>query len=143
MGYLVKREGHVSGIKDLLERLRIRKLSKRDWKWTIISTISVAVSSLVTCLVLIIGVILIVPLTPVLNSPVLQPAFDTVVPALFGALGYKYFSKTPVVAVAPFLAMTVLCLLVPSAANQVALLVPASAIISIIVARILYKKNKV
>lgn len=109
----------------------------------IISTISVAVSSLVTCSVLIIGVLLIVPLTPVLYSPVLQPAFNTVVPALFGALGYKYFSKTPVIAIAPFLTMSVLCLLVPSAANQVAFLVPVSAIISIIAAWFLHKKNKV
>lgn len=65
----------------------------------IISTISVAVSSLVTCTVLILGVLLLAPLTPILQSPVLQPAFNTVVPALFGALGYKYFSKTPLVAV--------------------------------------------
>lgn len=109
----------------------------------IISTISVAVSSLVTCTVLILGVVLIVPLTPILNSPVLQPAFDTVVPALFGALGYKYFSKTPLVAVAPFVTMTALCLIVPAAANQVALLVPVSAVISILVARLLYKKGRV
>ena len=33
-------------------------------------------------------------LTPVLENPVLTPAFDTVVPALFGALGLKYFRKS-------------------------------------------------
>ena len=107
----------------------------------IISTISVAVSSLVTCTVLILGVLLLAPLTPILQSPVLQPAFNTVVPALFGALGYKYFSKTPLVAVAPFLCMTALCLLVPAAASQVAILVPVSALISIGAARLLYVKG--
>ena len=52
----------------------------------IISTLSVASSSIVTMLVIFAGVLLLVPLTPVLENPVLTPAFDTVVPALFGAL---------------------------------------------------------
>lgn len=108
----------------------------------IVSTLSVAVSSLVTCVVLFVGVLLLVPLTPVLSSPVLRPAFNMVVPALFGALGYKYFSKTPLVAVTPFICMTLLCLLVPAAAGQVAILVPVSAVISIVAARLLYNKGK-
>ena len=90
-------------------------------------------------LYVILGVLLLAPLTPILQSPVLQPAFNTVVPALFGALGYKYFSKTPLVAVAPFLCMTALCLLVPAAASQVAILVPV--LISIGAARLLYVKG--
>lgn len=44
-------------------------------------------------LVIFAGVLLLVPLTPVLENPVLTPAFDTVVPALFGALGLKYFKR--------------------------------------------------
>ena len=52
----------------------------------IVSTLSIAVSSLVTILVLALGVLLLQPLQPLLQSPVLQPAFDNVVPALFGAL---------------------------------------------------------
>ncbi len=60
----------------------------------IISTLSVASSSIVTMLVIFAGVLLLVPLTPVLENPVLTPAFDTVVPALFGALGLKYFRKS-------------------------------------------------
>lgn len=42
----------------------------------IISTISIATSSLVTILVLALGVLLMVPLQPVLQSEVLQPAFE-------------------------------------------------------------------
>ena len=59
----------------------------------VVSTLSVATSSLVTVLVLAVGVLLLVPLQPVLESPVLTPAFNNVVPALFGALGLKYFLK--------------------------------------------------
>lgn len=109
----------------------------------IISTLSVAVSSLVSTLVLLAGVLLLVPLTPIISSPTLQPAFNMVVPALFGALGYKYFSKAPLVAVAPFACMALLCLLVPAAAGQVAVLVPVSALISIGIARVLYVKGKI
>ncbi|EKC59459.1 conserved hypothetical protein, membrane, partial [human gut metagenome] len=59
----------------------------------IISTISIATSSLVTILVLALGVLLMVPLQPVLQSEVLQPAFENVVPALFGAMAYKYYRQ--------------------------------------------------
>ena len=107
----------------------------------IVSTLSVAASAITTCAVLAIGVLLLAPLTPVLNSPVLQPAFDNVVPALFGALGFKYFSKAPKVAIAPVIAMVALCIFVPAAASQVAILVPVAALISIAFARLLYKKN--
>ena len=65
----------------------------------IVSTISVATSAIVTMLVILAGVILLVPLQPVLQNEALQPAFNNVVPALFGALGLKYFIKSPQIAV--------------------------------------------
>ena len=80
----------------------------------IISTLSIATSSLVTIVVLALGVALLVPLQPVLQSPVLQPAFANVVPALFGAMAYQYFRKNVQVAVAPLVVMSLLFMLVPS-----------------------------
>lgn len=109
----------------------------------IISTLSVAISGLITCAVIMLGVILIVPLSPVLESETLAPAFATVVPALFGALGYTYFKKLPKLVPFPLILMSLLCFFVPSLSSQVAILIPVSAIFSIIVARILYKKNKI
>ncbi len=53
----------------------------------IISTISVAVSTMVTTLILIVGMLAIVPLTPLLSAPALAPAFEHILPALFGGLG--------------------------------------------------------
>ena len=59
----------------------------------IVSTLSIATSSLVTIIVLALGVALLVPLQPVLQSPTLQPAFENVVPALFAAMWpVVYFS---------------------------------------------------
>ena len=56
----------------------------------IIMTLSIATSALTTMLVIALGVLMIVPLTPILQNPVIKPAFDNVLPALFGALGYQY-----------------------------------------------------
>lgn len=108
----------------------------------IVSTISVAVSSIVTCLVIAIGVLLMVPLEPIINSPTLQPAFSTVVPALFGALGYQYIKKMPKVAIIPFLIISLTSFFVPSIASQIVILIAVSAIISITIARILYTKGR-
>lgn len=97
----------------------------------IISTLSVAASALTTTAVVSLGVLLLVPLTPVLRSPVLAPAFDNVVPALFGALGLKYFLKSPRVAVVTLVLMTLLCTLVPSLISQTSILIIPAGLFAI------------
>ena len=77
----------------------------------IISTLSIATSSLVTIVVLALGVALLVPLQPVLQSEVLQPAFENVVPALFGAMAYKYYRKNMKIAALPLILMSLLFIL--------------------------------
>ena len=89
----------------------------------IISTLSIATSSLVTIVVLALGVALLVPLQPVLQSPVLQPAFANVVPALFGAMAYQYFRKNVQVAVAPLVVMSLLFMLVPSLTSSTSFMI--------------------
>ncbi|MDR1537371.1 MAG: hypothetical protein LBU32_05130 [Clostridiales bacterium] len=108
----------------------------------IVSTLSVAVSSLVTCAVLALGVMLIAPLGPLLSSKFLQPAFNTILPALFGAMGFTYFSKAPKAAIAPAAFMTALCLIIPAAGGQVGFLIPLGAAIAIIWTRFLYVRKK-
>lgn len=107
----------------------------------IISTLSIATSSLVTIVVLALGVALLVPLQPVLQSPALQPAFDCVVPALFGAMAYKYFRGNLNIAAAPLLVMSVLFILVPSLIGSTSLMVLPSGALAIGVAFLLYKKK--
>lgn len=107
----------------------------------IISTISISVSALVTMLVIFIGVLLLVPLTPVLQNPVLTPAFDTVVPALFGALGLKYFIKSLKIAFIPLLTMTLLCVIVPAAIPQTSLLLIPAGGMALGIGYLLYRKN--
>ena len=59
----------------------------------VIATLAVASSSIITTLIIFVGALLIIPLTPLLESPALKPAFDNIIPALFGALGIVYISK--------------------------------------------------
>lgn len=108
----------------------------------IISTLSVASSSIVTMLVIFVGVLLLVPLTPVLENPVLTPAFDTVVPALFGALGLKYFRKSLKITAIPLLSMTLLCVLVPAAISQTSILLIPAGGMALVIGFVLFKKGK-
>ena len=107
----------------------------------IISTLSVATSSLVTMVVIFIGVLLLIPLTPVLENPVLRPAFDNVLPALFGALGYQYFRKSLRLTVLPLSFMTLICIIVPSLMNQTSIMIIACGALSIGLSWILWKKH--
>lgn len=108
----------------------------------IISTLSIATSSLVTIVVLALGVALLVPLQPVLQSPVLQPAFANVVPALFGAMAYQYFRKNVQVAVAPLVVMSLLFMLVPSLTGSTSFMIIPSGTLAIGIAYAMYRKQK-
>mgnify|MGYP003310031725 CR=1 FL=1 len=108
----------------------------------IISTISVATSAIVTTLVIAVGVILMVPLQPVLQNPVLLPAFNNVVPALFGALGLKYFIKSPQIAVVPLVLMSALYIFVPSLISQTSLMLLPSGALALGLGFVLFKKGK-
>ena len=107
----------------------------------IVSTISVATSAITTTLVIVAGVILLVPLQPVLQKPELLPAFNNVVPALFGALGLKYFAKSLKLAAVPLVLMSALCVFVPAAISQTSLLLIPSGALALGLGYVLYKKD--
>ncbi len=109
----------------------------------VISTIAIASSSIITTLILAFGAALMLPLTPLLEAEVLAPAFDNIVPALFGALGVVFISKAWKLAVAPIAVMLVIFLTVPGSSDLVGVMVPVGVIIALVVARILYKANKI
>ena len=108
----------------------------------IVSTIAIAVSSIVTTIIIVIGVVLLIPLTPILSSATLKPAFDQMLPALFGALGVVFVSKNFKIAIAPVLLMLILFVFVPALnAGTVGIMVPVGVVFTIVVSRILYKKG--
>lgn len=108
----------------------------------IISTIAVATSAITTTVVIVIGVICMVPLQPVLQSEVLLPAFNNVVPALFGALGLKYFAKSPQIAIVPLVLVSLLCIFVPSMISQSSLLMIPCGALALGIGFVLFKKGK-
>ena len=108
----------------------------------VISTLSIATSSLVTILVLAVGVMLLTPLQPVLQSPVLRPAFDQVVPALFGALAYRYYRKDVMLALIPLAVMSVLFILVPSLAGSTSFMIIPSGALAIGLSWLKFRKTQ-
>lgn len=109
----------------------------------IISTLSIATSSLVTIVVLALGVVLLIPLQPILQSETLAPAFANVVPALFGAMAYKYYRKNMKIALAPLLVMAVLFILMPALVSSTSMMIIPSGALAIGIAYYFYKKAKV
>ena len=108
----------------------------------VISTLSIAASSLVTILVLALGVLMLVPLQPILQSEVLQPAFANVVPALFGAMAYKYFRGSMHIAVTPLAVMSLLFILVPSLTGSTSFMIIPSGAMAIAITWLLYRHER-
>ena len=142
--YLSFVTGNISNLKlpCALNALEQNEVSANSEEGEIISTIAIATSSIVTTVIIILGVILIAPLTPILQAPVLQPAFEQILPALFGGLGVAFVSKNWKLAVAPVLLMLILFIFVPALdSGTVGIMVPVSALFTIGVGRILYKRG--
>ncbi|MBQ7291914.1 MAG: hypothetical protein IJW76_09390 [Clostridia bacterium] len=107
----------------------------------VVSTIAIATSSIVTTLIIALGVALLALISPILNSPTLQPAFDNILPALFGGLGVVYISKNWKLSIAPLVFMVALFLIAPGLSSAVGVLVPVGIIITLGAGRIMYKKG--
>ena len=142
--YLSFVTGNISNLKlpCALNALEQNEVSASSEEGEVISTIAISTSSIVTTLVIILGVICIVPLTPILEAPVLEPAFAQMLPALFGGLGVAFVSKNWKIAIAPVVLMLILFIFVPALnAGTVGIMVPVSVLFTIGIARILYKKG--
>ena len=136
--------GNISNLKlpCAINALEQNQVSANSEEGEIISTVAIATSSIVTTLIIIVGVVLIVPLTPILEAPVLEPAFAQMLPALFGGLGVAFVSKNWKIAVAPVILMLVLFIFVPALnAGTVGIMVPVSVVFTIAVSRAMYKRG--
>ncbi|MFA5466910.1 MAG: hypothetical protein WC251_03575 [Candidatus Izemoplasmatales bacterium] len=108
----------------------------------VVALISVAVSTLTTVSIMTVGVILLIPLRPILEAPILQPAFNWVVSALFGALGYKYYLRNPKFAIAPIFFSLLLGFLAPAFVyGNVLIVVVIMAVVSVLFAKLIYDRK--
>lgn len=142
--YLSFVTGNISNLKlpCALNALDQAGVSVSSEEGEIVSTIAIAVSSIVTTVIIILGVILIIPLTPILSNPVLDPAFKMMVPALFGGLGVVFIAKNWKIAVAPCILMLILFIFVPALnASTVGIMVPVGVVFTLAVSMIMFKKG--
>ncbi len=107
----------------------------------IIATLSIATSSLVTILVLAVGVLLMIPLQPILQSPALQPAFENVVPALFGAMACKYYRQNKIVALIVLAFMILVFSFVPSLIGSTSMMVIPSGGLAIALSYLAFRRK--
>lgn len=142
--YLSFVTGNISNLKlpcalGALEQAGVKANSEEG---EVVSTIAIAVSSIVTTVIIIIGVLLITPLTPILNSETLAPAFSQMIPALFGGLGVVFISRNWKIAILPIVLMLILFITIP-ALNEgtVGIMVPVGVVFTLIMSRIMYKKG--
>ena len=143
--YLSFVTGNISNLKlpcalNALEQAGVKSNSDEG---EVISTIAIAASSIVTTVIIVLGVLLITPLAPVLNAPVLEPAFAQMLPALFGGLGVVFISRNWKIAIAPIALMLILFIAIPALnAGTVGIMVPVSVLFTLAVSRYLYKKGR-
>ena len=141
--YLAFVTGNITNLKApaALNALELVGADVKTEEGEVVSTIAIAVSSIVTTLIIVLGVVLITPLTPILNSPALAPAFDQILPALFGGLGVVYIARNWKIAIAPVVLMLILFISIPGLGSMVGILVPVGVLVALGVSRVLYKKG--
>ena len=139
--YLSFVTGNISNLKlpCALGALEQAGVSADSEEGEVVSTIAIAVSSIVTTVIIILGVLLIIPLQPVLQSPILEPAFNQILPALFGGLGIVFVSKNWKIAIAPIVLMLAVFVFTSLGAGEVGIMVPVGVLFTIAISRIMYK----
>lgn len=103
--YLSFLTGNITNLKlpcamNAMERAKVKANSEEG---EIISTIAIGASAITTTVIIAIGVLAFSPVLPKIlaEGSVIKPAFEYVVPALFGALGASYFAKYWKISVLP------------------------------------------
>lgn len=99
-----------------LNAMENAKVKANSDEGEVISTIAIGVSSIVTTVIIAVGVLAFAPFLSVITDEksVFAPAFTYVLPALFGSLGAGYFRKHWKIAVFPILVGVVVLLFAPT-----------------------------
>lgn len=95
--YISAITGNVGNIKlpCALNALDVAGEEQNTERGDVICTIAIAVSSVVTSVVVVIGVLLLVPLQPILTSNTMQTATRYMLPALYGCMLVRLFISNP------------------------------------------------
>ena len=134
--YLAFITGNISNMKlpCAVNALEVTKTNVNTKEGEVISTISIAVSTIVTT------VLLILPFKDFMITT-LAPISEYILPSIFGALGVVFISKSWKLSIVPLLLMTLLFIFVIKDDSIRAVFVPVASLISIVCARFMYKKQ--
>ena len=150
--YLTFATGNLMNLKMpcVINAQKIAKVDQGTTEGDAIALIATAVSSIVTIIVMAIGMLLIVQLQPLLENDAVKTASDYIMPALFGCMalslfgkgGGKTYVKNRLLSVAlPALIVSVLAILGIATAGMASWLMLVMIPLSILCARILWKKG--
>ncbi len=140
--YLSFVTGNISNLKlpcglKAMENAKVRANTEEG---EVISTIAIAVSAIVTTVIIAVGVLVFSPVLDNLTTGVFKPAFDFVLPALFGALAASYFGKHLKLCVAPLIAGVVVLIFSPAMGAGTLMFITIVAAVA--GALVLYKAKK-
>lgn len=107
----------------------------------VISTISIAVSSIVTTIIIAVCVLAFFPVLHNItdSGSAFAPAFQQVTPALFGALCASYLAKHWKISILPIVTLTIILLFKGTLGTGV--LIPIGVVVSLAGAHLMYKKG--
>lgn len=141
--YLAFVTGNITNLKMpvALASMESARVDANSDEGEVISTISIAVSSIVTTVIIAVFVLLFRPVLKDITaegSP-FAPAFQQVTPALFGALCASYLAKHWKIAVLP---IAVLCIVLLFAGGMgIGILIPIGIVVAMLGAHIMFKKG--
>ena len=106
----------------------------------IIATLSVAASSIVTTVIIFVGVVLLLPYLGIVQE-FLGPVTDYLVPAIFGALGLVFVVRHWKLTIVPLTVMLLLFAFVIKDPTIQPVFVPIASLLSMVTARWMFKKG--
>lgn len=141
--YLSFVTGNITNLKMpvALSSMESAKVDVNSDEGEVISTISIAVSSIVTTVIIAIFVLLFRPVLKDITgegSP-FAPAFQQVTPALFGALCASYLAKHWKISILPIAVLSVI--LIFAGTTGTGILIPIGVVVSLLGAHIMFKKG--
>lgn len=124
-----------------LNSMESAKVEPNSEEGEVISTISIAVSSIVTTAIIAVFVLAFYPVLHNVTDPdsVFAPAFQQVTPALFGALCASYLVKHWKISILPIVTLTVI--LIFDGTLTTGVLIPIGVVVSLLGAHIMFKKG--
>ena len=141
--YLAFVTGNITNLKlpVALNAMESAEVEPNSEKGEVISTISIASSSIVTTVIIALFVLLFRPLLGGImqEGSVFAPAFQQVTPALFGALCASYLAKHWKISILPIFVLTFILIFAGTLGTGV--LIPIGVVVSLLGAHIMFKKG--